>query len=156
MAEVLRILFHRRLWEEWADVTVHSWIAATGQPNTFYELSDPSLIHRSPHENDAPDEIQQPSMPSRSHQYALLARLSSLLHQSRLNTDEEAEPRSTTPSSSHLDPLIGRLSSLFRSQLQIMRKSNSHNAQAVHVLSKWLQCGTGMYVPSMHFTISVV
>jgi hypothetical protein len=49
--------------------------------------------------------------------YVLLAHLSLLLHQSRLNTDEEAKPYPTTPLSSRPDPLFSRLSSLFRSQL---------------------------------------
>jgi hypothetical protein len=72
-----------------------------------------SLIHSSPSENDAPDELQQPS---RVDPRVLLARISSFLHRSRLNTDEEAEPHHTTPSSSRSDVLISRLSSLFRSQ----------------------------------------
>jgi hypothetical protein len=73
-----------------------------------------SLLHRSPPENDAPDELKQPSTPSRVDARMLLARLSPLLHRSRLNTDEEAESRPTMPSGSHPDALISRLSSLFR------------------------------------------
>ncbi|KAG1734370.1 hypothetical protein EDD22DRAFT_361068 [Suillus occidentalis] len=75
-----------------------------------------SLIHSSPSENDAPDELQQPSTPSRVDPRVLLARLSLFLHRPRLNTDEEAEPRPTTPLSSRSDALISRLTSLFRSQ----------------------------------------
>jgi hypothetical protein len=71
-----------------------------------------SLLHRYSPENDVPDELKQPPTPSRVDPRVLLA---SLLHRSRLNTDEEAESHPTTPSSSHPDTLISRLSSLFRS-----------------------------------------
>jgi hypothetical protein len=77
-----------------------------------------SLIHHSPPENDVPDDLQQPSMPSRLDPHVLLARLSSLFLRSRLHTDEEAEPHSTTPLSSRPYALISQLSSLFRSQPQ--------------------------------------
>ncbi|KAG2354179.1 WD40-repeat-containing domain protein [Suillus spraguei] len=75
-----------------------------------------SLLHRSPPENDLPDELQQPSIPSRLHPRVLLAHLSSLSSQSLLNTDEKAEPHSTIPSSSHPAVLISRLSSFLHSQ----------------------------------------
>ncbi|KAG2746429.1 hypothetical protein P692DRAFT_20739911, partial [Suillus brevipes Sb2] len=71
---------------------------------------------RSPLENDAPDELQHPSTPSRVDPRRLLASLSSFLHRSRLNTASEAEPHPTTSSSSRPDAPITRLSSLFRSQ----------------------------------------
>ncbi|KAG1867690.1 hypothetical protein F4604DRAFT_919757 [Suillus subluteus] len=75
-----------------------------------------SFIHRPPPENDAPDELQQPSMPSRLDPHVLLAHLSSFLSQSRLGTNEEAEPQPIMPSSSRPDALISWLSSVFRSQ----------------------------------------
>ncbi|KAG1762785.1 hypothetical protein EDD22DRAFT_543349 [Suillus occidentalis] len=72
-----------------------------------------SLTHRPPPQNDAPNELQLPSTPSRLHIHALLARLSSLLPHSQLNT-EETEPHTVTPSRS--DVLMGVLSSRVRSQ----------------------------------------
>ncbi|KAG2064336.1 WD40 repeat-like protein [Suillus decipiens] len=70
-----------------------------------------SLLHRSPPEIDLPDELQQPSTPSRLHPRVLLAHL----FPKSLLTGEEAEPHSTIPSSLHPAALISRLSSL-RSQ----------------------------------------
>ncbi|KAG2032338.1 WD40-repeat-containing domain protein [Suillus americanus] len=81
-----------------------------------------SLIHHSPPENDAPDELQRHSMPLRLELHVLLVRLSSLLPRSRLGTDEEAEPHPTMPSSSHPDALNSRLSSLFRFQTHTNEK----------------------------------
>ncbi|KAG2110167.1 hypothetical protein BD769DRAFT_80485 [Suillus cothurnatus] len=90
------------------------------RPSTFrpHTLLAPllSLIHHSPPENDAPDDLQQPTMPSRLDSHMLLARLSSFFPRSRLTTDEETEPHSTTPLSSRPYAFISRLSPLFRSQ----------------------------------------
>ncbi|KAG1838018.1 hypothetical protein DFJ58DRAFT_749343, partial [Suillus subalutaceus] len=110
----------------------------------FARLS--SLIHRSPPENDAADELQQPSTPSRVDLHAVLARLSSLLPRIRLNADEEPSYHPTTPSGLRPDALIDRLSSLFRLQHPIpMKKLNSRSTKGIPMLSKWLQCGTGRH-----------
>ncbi|KAG2094051.1 uncharacterized protein F5147DRAFT_720293 [Suillus discolor] len=82
----------------------------------FARLS--SLLHRFRPQNDAPDGLQQPSTPLRLNPHALLARLSSLLPQSRLSTNEEAEPHPTTPFSPRPDAFISQLSSFFHSQWQ--------------------------------------
>ncbi|KIK35031.1 hypothetical protein CY34DRAFT_604246 [Suillus luteus UH-Slu-Lm8-n1] len=74
-----------------------------------------ALIHSSPPENGALNELQQPSTPLHVDPRVLLARLFSFLHRSQLNIDEEAESHHTPPLSSCPDVLI-RLSSLFRSQ----------------------------------------
>ncbi|KAG1822482.1 uncharacterized protein BJ212DRAFT_805536 [Suillus subaureus] len=80
----------------------------------FAHLS--SLIHGSPPENDATNE---PTTPSRLDLHTLLARLSSLLPQSRPNSNEETESHPTTSLGSRPDALIDILSSLFRSQPHI-------------------------------------
>ncbi|KAG1862601.1 hypothetical protein F4604DRAFT_1054208 [Suillus subluteus] len=74
-----------------------------------------SLIHSSPPENNAPNGLEQHSR-SQLDPHVLLARPSSLPSRSRLGTDKEAEPHSTTPLISRPDALTSRLSSLFRSQ----------------------------------------
>jgi hypothetical protein len=74
-----------------------------------------SLVHRFPPDNDAPNELQQPSTPSRLHLHATLALLSSLLPRSLLNI-EDTESRIVAPSRSRPDAVMGLLSSLFRSQ----------------------------------------
>ncbi|KAG1832289.1 hypothetical protein DFJ58DRAFT_870734 [Suillus subalutaceus] len=80
------------------------------------------LFQRSPPENDGADEPQQPSTPSSLDLHALFARLSSLLPQSRLSTDEETEPHPTTPLGSCPVALMDLLSSLFRSQPHTMEE----------------------------------
>ncbi|KAG1734365.1 hypothetical protein EDD22DRAFT_852510 [Suillus occidentalis] len=133
-----------------AHPTLRSANAATGCPDQFgsvddlppgffagmeanvntLSLSPPqwvvhTLIPLSPSENDAPDELQQPLQVDPR---VLLARLSSFLHRSRLNTDEEAEPHPTMPLSSHPYVLISRLMSLFRSQ--------PHNSEDIELMQR--------------------
>ncbi|KAG2739651.1 hypothetical protein P692DRAFT_20672829, partial [Suillus brevipes Sb2] len=79
----------------------------------FTRLS--SLIHRSPAENDIPNELQQPSSPSRFDLHAILAGLSSLFPRSELDT-EDTEPHTVTPSRSRPNAFMDLLSSRFRSQ----------------------------------------
>ncbi|KIK38129.1 hypothetical protein CY34DRAFT_809668 [Suillus luteus UH-Slu-Lm8-n1] len=74
-----------------------------------------SLTHRTPPDNDALDEPQQPSTSSRLDPRVLASRLFSHFPRSRLGTDaEEAEADPTT--SSPRPGITDRLSSLFRSQ----------------------------------------
>ncbi|KAG2032339.1 WD40-repeat-containing domain protein [Suillus americanus] len=88
------------------------------RPSWFHAaLARLSLVHRSSPESDAPDELQQPSTPSRLDPHVLLARLSP--RSTRLGT-------AGCPHSSALNPAQ-------------TKKSNSRNVQAVLALLKWLQ-----------------
>jgi hypothetical protein len=97
----------------------------------FARLS--SLIHHSLPQND-PSELQQPSTPSQLDLHALLARLSSLLPRSQLNT-EDIEPHTVTPSRSHPDAVMDLLSSPFRSQHPTNGETElSQRAMRLHVI----------------------
>ncbi|KAG2753644.1 hypothetical protein P692DRAFT_20870503 [Suillus brevipes Sb2] len=79
----------------------------------------------------------------RLHPHALLAPLSSLLHRSRLNTDEEAKSHLVTPLGSRPDAPSPVCPHSSAPNPTPTKKSDSRNAQAILVSSRWLQCGTG-------------